>query len=400
MPTEPPESTPQAGIILLGAMTAMTPLSIDAYLPALPSLSRDLSASSSVAQLTLTALLAGLAIGQLVIGPISDRVGRRPPVFAGLVGFVLASLLCAVAPSIWVLILLRFLQGACGAAAVVVARAVVRDLHEGTAAARVYAALMLVLGVAPIVAPIAGAQLLKVTSWRGVFVVLALMGGLLLASTIRWLPESLPAEQRHTGRWRTSMVVFGRLLTDRQFTGYALAGGLGFAAMFAYISGSSFVLQDIYGLSPQAFSGVFAMNACGLIALSQISARIVHRTGPRPLLLLGLVQSAVGGVGIVASVLTGVGLAGVLPSLFVVVSAVGFTSPNATALALAEHGRTAGAASALVGVVQYVLGACAAPLVGLAGSHTAVPMAVTIAVAGAAGLAATALTRTPRRVSG
>ncbi|HET7407104.1 MAG TPA: Bcr/CflA family multidrug efflux MFS transporter [Mycobacteriales bacterium] len=399
MSTEESE-TPQAGIILLGAMTAMTPMSIDAYLPALPSLSRDLSASSSVAQLTLTALLGGLAFGQLVIGPISDRVGRRPPVFAGLAGFVVASLLCAVAPSIEVLIALRFLQGASGAAAVVVARAVVRDLHGGTAAARVYAALMLVLGVAPIVAPIAGAQLLKVTSWRGVFVALALMGGLLLASTARWLPESLPAERRQPGRWRTTMTVFGHLLTDRQFTGYALAGGLGFAAMFAYISGSSFVLQDIYGLSPQAFSGVFAMNAAGLILLSQVSARTVHRTGPRPLLLLGLVLSATGGIGIVVSVLIGAGLAGVLPSLFVVVSAVGLTSPNATALALAEHGRTAGAASALVGVVQYVLGASAAPLVGLAGSHTAVPMAVTIAVAGAAGLAATALTRTPRRVSG
>lgn len=389
-----------AGVLLLGAMTALTPLSIDAYLPALPSLSRDLSASSSVAQLTLTALLGGLAVGQLVLGPITDRVGRRPPVTAGLVGFVVASLLCAVAPSIGVLIALRFLQGASGAAAVVVARAVVRDVHGGAAAARVYATLLLVLGVAPIVAPVAGAQLLKVTSWRGVFVVLAMMGGLLLAATTRWLPETLPAELRNTGRRRESLAVFGRLLADRHFLGYSLAGGLGFAAMFAYISGSPFVLQDVYGLSPQVFSGVFALNAIGLIAVSQVSARIVHRTGPRPLLMRGLAQSALGGLGVVISVLAGIGLAGVLPSLFVVVSAVGFTSPNATALALSEHGRTAGAASALIGVVQYALGASAAPLVGLAGSDSAVPMAVVIAAAGAAGLAATALTRGPAAVSG
>ena len=382
-------------ILLLGAMTALTALSIDAYLPALPSLSRDLSAGSSLTQLTLTALLAGMAIGQLVLGPVSDRLGRRPPVFAGLIGFVVASLLCAAAPSIGALIALRFLQGASGASAVVVARAVVRDLHTGAAAARTYAALMLVLGVAPILAPIAGAQLLKVTSWRGVFLALAALGLLLLVATTRWLPETLPPERRHTGRWRTSLTVFRRLLADRTFMGYAVAGGLGFAAMFSYISGSPFVLQDVYGLSPQAFSGIFAMNASGLIFLSQVSARVVHRTGSRLLLLQGLTASAVGGLGLVTTVLAGAGLAGVLPSLFVVVAAVGLTSPNATALALAEHGRTAGAASALLGVVQYLLGAAAAPLVGLAGSDTAVPMALVIAGVGVAGLATTLVTRAP-----
>ncbi len=375
----PPRAlTGARAVLLLGSMTALTPLAIDAYIPALPTLTRDLGASGSLGQLTMTALLLGLAVGQLVGGPISDATGRRRPALTGIGLFVAASLLCAIAPAIWVLIPLRFLQGASGAAAVVTARAVVRDLHGGVAAARMFALLILVMGVAPVVAPIAGAQLLRVTSWRGVFVALAVLGTVLFVVVARTLPETLSEHGRHVGGLRPTLRTFASLLTDRAFVGYAAAGGLALAAVFSYISGSPFVLQDIYGMSPQAFSGVFAANAVGFVTLSQVSARIVHRTGPRRLLLVGLGLSVAGSSFFAVAVLAHLGLPAVVAGLFLVVAAVGFTAPNATALALAEHGRTAGAASALVGVGQYVIGGAAAPLTGLGGTHTAVPLAVVL----------------------
>lgn len=369
-------------LVLLGALTGLTPMAVDAYLPALPSMTHDLHSSSSATQLTLAALLVGLAAGQLVAGPLSDRFGRRPPVLLGLAGFVVTSAACALAPSVQLLVALRFLQGFTGAAAVVVARAVVRDLYEGVAAARAFASLMLVMGAAPVLAPVLGAQLLRVTDWRGVFVVLAAIGAALLVASWRVLPESLPPARRHAGGLPATLAVFARLLRDPGFLLPAFAGGAGFAAMFAYISGSPYVLQEVHGLSPQAYSAVFAMNATALVVLSQVSGRIVHRTGPAALLVTGAATSVAGGVLLVVSALAHLGLAGVLPGLVLVVGAVGFLSPNATALALAEHARTAGAASALLGLLQYVLGAVASPLTGLGGSRSDLPMALTIASAG------------------
>ncbi|MEO6206248.1 MAG: Bcr/CflA family multidrug efflux MFS transporter [Mycobacteriales bacterium] len=365
-------------LVLLGCLTGLTPLAVDMYLPALPSLTRDLQTTNSAAQLTLAALLLGLASGQLLAGPLSDRLGRRPPVLAGLGLFALASLGCAFAPSIGALIGLRFVQGFTGAAAVVVARAVVRDLYAGVGAARAFASLMLVMGAAPVLAPVIGAQVLRMTSWRGIFVVLSFAGLVLLVVCWRALPETLAEEHRHDGGMRSTLGVFAMLLRDRRFLLPTLAGGAGFAAMFAYIAGSPYVLQEIYGLSPQEYSLVFGSNAVLLIALSQVSGRVVHRTGPARLLLAGACLSTTGAVLLVLTAELDLGFPLVLLGLLLVVGAVGFTAPNATALALAHHGRRAGAASALLGLLQFVFGAIAAALSGLGGQRADLSMALTM----------------------
>jgi MFS transporter, DHA1 family, multidrug resistance protein len=368
-------------IAILGALTAFGPVSMDTYLPGLPELSRDLGASASETQLTLTACLFGLAAGQLLAGPASDALGRRRPLLAGLAGFAVASLLCAAAPEVWSLVAARLLQGVAGAVGIVIARAIARDLHSGEALARFLAVLMLVNGLAPILAPIVGAQLLHVTDWRGVFLVLAGLGVLLLAVAGVLLPETLAPERRHRGGLATTRRAFRELLSDRHFVGYVLSCGFVFAAMFAYIAGSPFVLQDIYGLSPQAFSLAFAVNGLGIMAAASVNRRLVGRLRPATLLRAGVTQSALGGVLLLTAVLTGAGGRwGVLAALFLVVSCVGLVGPNTIALALARHGEVAGTASALLGVIQFLIGAVAAPLVGIAGDDTAVPMAVTIVV--------------------
>ncbi len=368
-------------ILLLGALSAFGPLSTDMYLPSLPSLSRDFSAGASLVQFTLSACLLGLALGQIIAGPISDALGRRRPLLIGLAAYALASFLCMVAPSIYVLVLLRFVQGLAGAAGIVIARAIVRDLYSGIEVARFFSLLMLVSGLAPILAPLLGGLLLTFTSWRGVFVVLTIIGTFLFLAAALGLGETLPAGSRQSGGIRATVTTFYQLLTTRSFVGYALSCALGTAAMFAYISGSSFVIQDIYGLSPQLFSVMFGINALGLMLAGQVNGRLVGRVEPIRLLAAGLIACATGGATlflIVAS--SSIGLPGILPSLFLIVSGLGFVMPNAVTLALSGKPSTAGSASALVGVLQFTCGAAAAPLVGALGTTTALPMAVVIAV--------------------
>lgn len=374
-------------LLVLGALTGLTPLAIDAYLPALPSLARDLEATSSSTQLTLTALLVGLAIGQLAAGPWSDAVGRRLPILVGMLGFTVASLCCAVAPSIELLVAARLLQGAFGAAGVVCARAVVRDLYDGPDLARALSQLVLVMGLAPVLAPLLGGQLLRLTSWRGVFVLLAGVGAVLAIVCALRLVDSLPVERRRSGGVPATLRVFRVLLRDRAFTCHVLAAGLGFAALFAYLSGSSFVLQTTYRLSAQEYSVVFAVNAVGFVVASQVGARLVRRTGARALLLAGGAAQLAGGLEVLACALTDAPLAAVLPGLLVVVAAIGVISPNATALALAEHPDVAGAASALLGLASYVVAGAVAPLVGLGGEGSPTAMALVISACAAAGLA-------------
>jgi DHA1 family bicyclomycin/chloramphenicol resistance-like MFS transporter len=380
--------------LILGVLSAIGPLSIDMYLPALPKLTHDLSAGPSLVQLTLTACLIGLAAGQVIAGPISDMWGRRRPMFAGIAVYTLASLACVVAPNVQLLVALRLVQGVAGAACIVISRAVVRDMHDGPAAARFFSLLMLVNGVAPVAAPVIGAQVLRFTSWRGVFVVLTVLG-VLMAVSLLGLRETLPPEQRHAGGLRAALRTFGELCADRVYLGYALAGGLAFAAMFAYISGSPFVVQNIYGMSPQAFSLIFAVNSLGIVAFGQVSGLLAGRLRMITLLCAGLGVSLVGGLLLLVAVFGGLGLPGVLPALFLVVSAIGLTLPNSVALGLSGRpANVAGSASALFGLLQYVIGAAAAPLVGLAGSHSAVPMTIVIAgSAAAACLVLAALTR-------
>lgn len=375
-------------VLILGALSTFGPLSIDMYLPALPALGRDLGAGASAAQLTLSACLLGLALGQIIAGPISDALGRRRPLLIGVAAYALASLLCAVAPSVPALVALRFIQGLAGAAGIVIARAVVRDLYSGVAVARFFSTLTIVSGLAPILAPILGGQVLRLTSWHGVFVTLAAAGVLLFLAAALGLRETLPPAIRHAGGIRATLATFRALLADRAFVGYALACGLAFAAMFAYISGSPFALQTIYGVSPQLFSAIFATNALGLMAAGQVNGRLVGRVPPQRMLAAGLTATAVGGLSLLAVILIGgIGLTGVLPALFVVVASMGFVLPNATALALAGHPRAAGSASALLGVLQFAVGAAVAPLVGIAGSASALPMAAAMAALGLSALA-------------
>jgi DHA1 family bicyclomycin/chloramphenicol resistance-like MFS transporter len=376
-------------VLVLGAGSAFGPLSIDMYLPGLPQMARSFHASASEAQLTLTACLVGLALGQIYAGPLSDRLGRRRPFIIGVTAYAAASLLCALAPSVYLLVLLRLIQGLTGAAGLVISRAIVRDMYSGTAAARFFSMLMLVNGLAPILAPVFGGQLLKVTSWRGVFVTLAAIGLVLAVAAFVGLPETLSPERRRSDGVRATLRTMRMLVSDRAFVGYSLACGLAFAAMFSYIAGSPFVLEDVYGISPQVFSAVFAVNACGIVAASQLNRWLLGRFGLRTLLAAGLSFTAGGGMALLAVVaIGGLSVWFVLVPLFFVVASIGVVMPNATALALADHPDVAGSASALVGVLQFAVGAAAAPLVGVAGNHTALPMAVMIAVLGLGGISA------------
>jgi DHA1 family bicyclomycin/chloramphenicol resistance-like MFS transporter len=365
-------------VVILGSLQGLGPLALDAYLPALPNIADELRASTSATQLTLTATLAGLGLGQLVFGPLSDAFGRRRPLAVGLVLYVVASVLCAVAPTIEVLVALRFVLGLAGAAGMVSAMAIARDSADGATLARLFAALMLVTGAAPVFAPVLGGQLLLVTSWRGIFALLAALGLLMLVVAVLRLPETLPAAQRRTGGLASTVRTFGMLLRDRSFVLPLMTVLLGCAGLFGYLAGSPFLLQDKFGLSPQAYSAVFAVNTLGLVVLSQVSGRIVHRTGAGVLLLAGAFTVATGGVGLLAATLAGAGLVAVLPALFLVVAGMGLIFPNAATLALANHGATAGSASALLGLGQFAAGAVAAPLVGL-GRDGSLSMAVVIA---------------------
>jgi MFS transporter, DHA1 family, multidrug resistance protein len=366
---------------VLGALTAAAPLSLDTYLPALPTLTADLATTPSITQLSLTSCLLGLALGQLIAGPLSDVLGRRRPMLLGATGFAVASVLCAVAPSVEVLVALRLAQGLLGAVGIVVARAVVRDTSDATTAARSFATLMLVSGVAPIVAPVLGGQLLRVTSWRGVFVALAVYGTLAGLAVLLFVRESLPATRRRAGSAAATLASFRVLLGDRRVVACVLAAGLLFAAMFAYISGSTFVLQDLYGLSPQGFSGVFGANSVAIVASVQVAGRLAGsgRVRPERLLAIGLVVAMTGTAVLLASALLDAGLAGILAGLVVTVIGVGLVLPSATTLTLADHPEHAGSASALLGTAQFLVGAGVAPLVGLAGSRSAVPMASAMA---------------------
>jgi DHA1 family bicyclomycin/chloramphenicol resistance-like MFS transporter len=384
-------------VVVLGLITAIGPLSLDMYLPAFPDIADDLGVSDTQVQLSLTTCLIGLALGQLVVGPLSDRWGRRVPVIAGVAAYAILSFLIALAPSAPVLVVLRLLQGLAGGVGVVVARAVVRDLYSGVAAARFFSRLTLIFGVAPIAAPSLGSAVLRFTSWHGIFVALGIIAALLTLLVVWKLPETLPPERRSPGGLADTGRTARALVTDRIYLGYAVAQGLAFAAMFSYISGSSFVLQDGYGLSPTVFSVLFGLNAAGLIALSQVNSPLLDRYTPRTLLVAALVLQTAAGAAVLLAALSGV-LAGLLAGLFVVVAALGMVMPNATALALDRHPSRAGTAAALMGGLQAVIGALVAPLVGAIGEPgRGVPMAIVIAGCAAAALVCVAtLTRGAR----
>jgi DHA1 family bicyclomycin/chloramphenicol resistance-like MFS transporter len=354
---------------------------MDMYLPALPQVTRALHSPSATIQLTLTACLAGMALGQLVVGPLSDRWGRRRPLLAGMALYVLATAACVFAPSAGVLIAVRLVQGLAGSAGIVISRAVVRDLYDGVEVARFYSTLMLISGVAPIIAPTIGGQILRLTDWRGVFEVLTAIGVLLTVVAWRNLHETLPPSQRHAGQLRGTFGAMRGLLADRVFTGYVVAGSFSFAALFTYVSSSSFVVQDVYGASPQTFSLLFGLNSVGIVGIGQLNGKVlVGRVDMDRVLAVGLALIGAAAVSLVV-LTTGVfgraALWQIAAGLFVLMASMGLVLPNTNTLALLRTKRAAGSASALIGTSGFLTGAVISPLGGVAGDGTAVPMALT-----------------------
>ncbi|WP_420121567.1 multidrug effflux MFS transporter, partial [Nakamurella sp.] len=323
--------------LLLGGFTAFGPLSMDLYLPAFPLLADEFGTTEAAVQLTLTADVAGLLIGQLILGPLSDQWGRRRLLLGSTLVCAVASLLCALAPSIGWLVAWRFLQGAAGAGGIVLARAIAADVARGVAAARLFSLFMTVSSVAPILAPVIGGVLLSLTgSWQPMFYLLAGVCLVLTAVAAKAIPETLPVERRHAGGLLQTARAFGTLARDRMFVGYALTVAFAYASLFGYISGSSFVLQETFGLTAMQFSLVFAANAAGMIVLGLVNARLVRRFPVRRLLLVGLLVSVVAGIGLLLVLGpgwgAGLGVVAVLVPLFVVVATRGLISANATVL--------------------------------------------------------------------
>lgn len=371
---------PAAFVALLGLLSSLGPASMDIYLPGLPELASDLGASQALAQVTISAFLVGLGVGQLLAGPISDILGRRRPIFYSLAAFAVASLGCMLAPSIEFLAGARFLQGITAAAGTVVSRAVIRDLYAGAAGARLLSRMVMVFGLAPVLAPAVGALVLSVSSWRGTFGVLLAMAAVLALAATVLLPETLPPERRRLG-FAASRADFGVLLGNRTFVGYAVSIACAATAIIGYISTSSFVIQDVYGASPQVFGVLFGVLGLGVVLGSQANAHLLSRHSPRRLLGWAVLAFVLDGAAMLALVLAEVPLWAVCPTFFVLMLAWGFIPSNATALAMHDHPERAGSASALVGFCQFGLPAFSVPLIGAAGESSAVPMASTILVA-------------------
>jgi DHA1 family bicyclomycin/chloramphenicol resistance-like MFS transporter len=357
-------------IVVLGLLVALGPLTIDMYLPALPRIADELSVSSSVAQLTLTGTLAGLALGQLVIGPLSDSLGRRRPLMAGIVLHMLASVMCILAPNIIVLGVARSLQGVGAAAAMVVAIAIVGDLFAESAAATVMSRLMLVLGVAPVVAPSLGAAVLLKASWHWVFAVLVVLAGLLLLLAVLALPETLPQSHRRPLKVKGILATYGELLRDMRFVVLVLVAALSMSGLFAYIAGASFVLQNRYGLDQQEFALVFGAGAVALIGATQFNVVLLRRFTPATIVVWALVASSLFGATFVGLAAAGVGgLPAFVVPVWAILAAMGLVIPNAPALALSRHSEASGTSAALLGAAQFGLGAAVAPLVGVLGNN-------------------------------
>lgn len=385
---------------LLGALTALGPLGVDMYLPAFPAMAAELGASPAAIQRTLAAFLLGMAAGQLVHGPLSDRLGRRLPLFAGMGGFVLASIGCALAASAEALAWLRLAQALTGCAGVVVARAVVRDLCDERGAVRMMSLLMLAMGAAPILAPMLGSLVLVPLGWRAIFWFMALYGAVALAVMAATLPESLPVELRRRDGPAAVVMVYAGILRDRRFLAHALASALPMAGMFAYLVGSPQLLMGTHGLGPTAYGIAFGANAFGLILASQVIARVVRRRAPGWLLPRMLAVQAVAGLGVLLAVLSGA-LVPVLATLALFIGMMGAVLPLASALAMAPMGRTAGSASALLGTLQFGVGAVVGAVLGTFGGGVTVPMAVLIGLAPLGGLAVhLALRQAPPRAPG
>ncbi len=365
---------------LLLLLTVFGPISMDLYLPALPALTAELGAATSVAQLTVTACLIGLAAGQLVAGPLSDRFGRRGILMIGITAYIATSALCAAAPTVELLIVARFVQGLAGGVGIVIAQAAGRDVYSGGALIRFYGRLTVVGGLAAIVGPLLGGLLSAVTDWRGLFLFLAAVGaGILLIALIAF-PETLPPARRTNGGWTQTLRDYRTLATDAPFLGAVLNQGFLYAALFAYLAGATFVLQDIYGLSPLGYALAFGLNSAGYMVFGYLAGRTAERWSVRGTLTAGIAVSAVGAAGLLVSGFAAMPLWVVVVSLFALAVGVAISSPPATTLALVDYPQMAGTASSLLGMMRFGFGGVAAPLVGVAGAASILPLGIVTVV--------------------
>ena len=364
-----PAGRQPALVLVLGALVALGPLSIDMYLPALPSIARDLLTTESTIQLTVSGTVLGLGLGQLLVGPLSDAVGRRVPLITGTLIHVVASVLCLLAPTVELLIVARIVQGLGASAGAVLALAMVRDLYADRAAATLLSRLILVMGVSPVLAPTLGSVLLRWTHWRGVFVALGVLGLAIALFALLWLPETLPRPRRRRLRWRATARTYGGLLTDRSFVGLVVVAGLAMAGLFAFVAGASFVFQLQFGLDQQQFGLLFGGSAVWLIAATQVNARLMNSYEPYQVLVAASLFATLSGavLFVMAATATG-GLFGIAVPLWAVLFFAGLMLPNAPAVALNTHGETAGTAASLLGAVQFGVGAAISPLVGVLGN--------------------------------
>jgi MFS transporter, DHA1 family, multidrug resistance protein len=393
-----PSTPPARGgliILILAALTGMTPLATDMYLPAFPAMSQSLHVSSSTIQLTLTAYMLGMVVGQMLIGPISDATGRRRLLLAGGLLYAVFSLLCAVAPNAPTLDVARLLEGGTGAAGMVLARAVVSDWYQGVQAAKRFSILSMIFAAAPVFAPVIGSLVLRVASWRSIFVVLAVIGVLLLGAVARWVPESLPVERRHSGGVPAAFRAMGSLVRQRAFLGYVLTFSLASAAMFAYISGSSFVFQNVYGKSETVYSLIFASNALGLLIAGAVFGALSHRVRLNTMLTVGVLLGLAAASAQIAVSSTGHSvLATTWLFTFLTMVAMGLTIPSVMTIGQEVGHRAGGAASAALGAGQCLFGGIASPIVGLLGTSSDRPMATVMIIGfGCATLALLALSR-------
>ncbi|UNJ81088.1 multidrug effflux MFS transporter (plasmid) [Bacillus sp. CMF21] len=364
--------------LLLGSLALLGPFTIDMYLPSFPTIVKEYSTTASLVQISLTTCLLGLGLGQLIIGPMSDVLGRRKPLLIFLIMYLLASVVCAFAPNIYFFIGARFLQGFAAAGGLVISRAIVRDVYSGRELTKFFALLMAVSNLGPIIAPIAGGSILSFTNWTGVFIVLACIGMVLFLIISLKLEETLPIEKRIPSNFIQVLKNFGSLLKDRQFTGYAFTQGFIIAGIFAYVSGIPFVYQNIYGVSPQVFSLLFGVNGIALIIGSQLVGRYSDVIPEKTFLKIGLILSNTAGAVLLWALLIKAPLFAIAIPIFFLVSCIGIIATTSFSLAMESQGHIAGSASALLGVLPFILGSLTAPLVGIAGEYSAIPMGVTI----------------------
>jgi len=370
-------------VLILGSLTAFGPLSMDMYLPSLPTVSDDFHSTASLAQLSITSCLIGLAVGQLIFGPLSDIIGRKRPLVLTLITYVIASILCGFSSNIWMFIILRFIQGASAAAGIVIARASSRDMYTGKDLTKFIALLALVNGAAPILAPIFGGFILHWVSWRAIFVILSVIGLVMLLAVTFILPETLPEKQRTKGGLLETVKTFKVLLKDKVFMSIALSQAFIMMSMFAYIAGSPFILQNIYGVSPQQFSIIFAINGAGIIIAAQLTGKLSDKIDEKRLMKWGISISFVGSLLLISAVMLSLPFWMMLLSLFLIVSSVGIVNTTGFSLGMQRQGEVAGSASAFLGILPFGGGAIVSPLVGIAGDHTAVPLSIVILICSA-----------------